>query len=101
MKIKKVTLLDDSNKKLYKGALVGMNYKKSAIKRVCLEAFNDDNPCIIHESYALSLLADEVEQCLLDFGLTTIKVDDNLVNKLTDLELEPYIGCTLELEVKR
>lgn len=100
MKIKKITILDASGKKVYKGGLVGLKYHKEAVKRVCIETFNDENPCIIHESYALSVLADQVELILLNLNRNKILITNELLSNLPDVDLTHYLGFTIELEVK-
>jgi len=54
-----VYIKDQSNKIIYKGKVLALPIKKESIKEKCIELFNDDDPCIIHESYAISKFADE------------------------------------------
>jgi len=39
---------------VFKGKPINMPYKAEYIKEKCIELFNDDDPCIIHQSYAVN-----------------------------------------------
>ena len=54
-----VYIKDYKNNVIYKGKVLNLPIKKESIKAKCIELFNDDDPCIIHESYAISKFADE------------------------------------------
>ena len=100
MKIKRIIIKDLDGKRLYKGSLIGLHYKKEAIASKCLELFNDENPCIIHESYAIESLSEVAEQLLINEKTKRIIISEVLKEKLKDIDLEDYTGMTLELETK-
>ena len=100
MTIKKVFIINPQGKQVFKGTLSSLKFKTTAIKRVALELFNDDNPCIIHESYAVEHLASKVEKTLLLMHKTEIILDDSLIQQMEDLDLSSYKNHTLVLEVK-
>lgn len=100
MKIKRIVIKDLNGKRLYKGSLIGLHYKKEAIVSKCLELFNDENPCIIHESYAIESLSEVVEQILLNEKTKSLIINKVLKEKLKDIDFEDYTDMTLELETK-
>lgn len=100
MKIKRVTILDENQKQVYKGKLIGLSYEKKAIIDTCIELFDDDSPCIIHESYAIQTLADHVEKALLDINEKNIQITDAYLEKLPMLN-QTYLNHTFEIEVKK
>jgi len=100
MKIKRVRVYDLNQKEIYKGPLLGLSYEKKAIIDTCILLFDDDSPCIIHESYAIQTLADEVEKILLEREEHTLIMDMALLNTLPMLN-KIYEGYTFILEVKR
>lgn len=100
MRIKRIIIKDSNNKRLYKGSLIGLKYRKEAISNKCLELFNDENPCIIHESYAIESLSEVVEQILLSEGSKHLTINKELKEKLKDIDLDEYTDLQLELEIK-
>jgi hypothetical protein len=68
MKIKVIiTSLD--NHILFQGNPIHLPVKEEDIKRVSLEMFRDPNPCIIHQSYAVQKL---IEEMLKHFGKVSV-----------------------------
>lgn len=55
-----VKIMDQHDKLIYKGKVINLPFKKQAVKEKCIELFNDDDPCIIHESYAINKFAEEI-----------------------------------------
>lgn len=98
--IKKVIIKNPSGKIEFKGPLLNLKYKSESIKRTSLELFNDANPCIIHESYAVETLALKAETWFLKQGLIHYPVDESLMLALPDIDFSKYPNCSLELEVK-
>ena len=100
MNIKKVKILDSLDKVVFKGPLSSLKFKTESIKKTSIELFNDDNPCIIHESYAIEQLASQAAQQLLSLNQNKLLIDETLIQLLSTIELEKYRNHTLELEVK-
>jgi hypothetical protein len=100
MNIKKVKILDSLDKVVFKGPLSSLKFKIESIKKTSIELFNDDNPCIIHESYAIEQLASQAAQQLLSLNQNRLLIDEALIQLLSTMELEKYRNHTLELEVK-
>ncbi len=100
MPIKKVKILDSTGKVVFKGALSSLKFNKESIKKASIELFNDNNPCIIHESYVIEHLASKAEQFILSLNQKALLIDDILIQQLTDIELAKYLNHHLELEVK-
>jgi hypothetical protein len=100
MSIKKVSIIDATGKVVFKGALSSLKFKKESIRKASIELFNDDNPCIIHESYAVEHLASKAEQSILSLNKKVLLIDEALIQQLLDIELAKYLNHHLELEVK-
>jgi len=45
---------------LFKGKLLNLPFKQSLIIEKSIELFGDDDPCVIHQSYVIRLLVDEI-----------------------------------------
>lgn len=54
----KVFLKTLDGKVIFQGKPINMPFKLEKIKEKCIELFNDDDPCIIHQSYAVSHFVD-------------------------------------------
>lgn len=63
-----VMIFDASNTVLFKGNPINLPVKEDDIKRVSIAMFRDENPCIIHQSYAVQHL---IEGMLQHFGRTS------------------------------
>ncbi len=50
---KTLILKTKENVVVFKGRPITLPIKETAIKSVCIELFDDADPCIIHESYAV------------------------------------------------
>ena len=100
MTIKKVSIIETTGKVVFKGALSSLKFKPESIRKTSIELFNDDNPCIIHESYAVEHLATKAEQLILSLNKKVLLIDEALIQQLVDIELGKYLNHHLELEVK-
>lgn len=49
-----------ADQSLFKGKLLNLPFKKSILVEKSIELFGDDDPCIIHQSYVIRLLVDEI-----------------------------------------
>lgn len=98
--IKKVIIKNSQGKVIFKGPLVNLKFKSESIKKTSIELFNDEDPCIIHQSYATETLASKVERYFNQKGLLSYIIDEALMDALDDVDFTNYIYHTLELEVK-
>jgi hypothetical protein len=75
----KVTIKSQAGKIIFKGAVLYIPIKKAAIIKRSIELFDDDDPCIIHQSFVVKTLADELIQVLSGYPqeicLNAIKED--------------------------
>lgn len=56
---------------LFKGKLLNLPFKKSILIEKSIELFGDDDPCVIHQSYVIRLLVDEILKLWTQDGLTS------------------------------
>ena len=53
-------MIDNELGTLFKGKMMNMPIKKSAIIEKSIDLFDDDDPCIIHTSYVIKHFADQL-----------------------------------------
>ena len=51
---------------VYKGKLLGLPFKHDAIIAKSIELFDDDEPCVIHQSYVIKTYADQLMSWMED-----------------------------------
>ena len=100
MHIKRIYVIDNKGKTVFKGPVSNLKFKPESVKEMSIKLFNDENPCIIHESYAIEQLATEVERILLSKQTLEIRIDVKLQTELPELELMNYLNHTFKLDVK-
>lgn len=98
--IKKVIIKNPQGKVLFKGPLINLKFKSESIKKTSIELFNDEDPCIIHQSYATETLASKIELYFNQKGLLSYTIDEAFMDALKDVDWTNYMNHTLELEVK-
>ena len=49
-------------KTIYRGKMIHLPFKPEAIQAKCIDLFNDSDPCIIHQSYAVSHFVEIMEK---------------------------------------
>ena len=88
--MKQVVKIIKNNKEIFNGKIASIPIKKEYIVKKSIELFDDDDPCIIHQSYVVKEFVD----ILLD-----IKKDNNLdeIHVNNFLEVLDFIDYT-ELE---
>lgn len=101
MKIKRIYIRDIHGKTLYKGPLMGLNFKKESVLDMCMELFSDPNPCVIHESYAIQKLSEEAEAHLTNNNLLTYEINRDFCNMLSMLDLNEYENMSFIIEAKK
>ncbi len=62
---------------LYKGKMVNMPVKEEAIKEKSLELFDDDDPCIIHQSYVMKHFAQTLASLFETENTDTIQLKEH------------------------
>ncbi len=61
---------------IYKGKMVNMPVKETAIKEKSVELFEDDDPCIIHQSYVMKHFAQTLASLFEQKNTKTLRLDD-------------------------
>jgi hypothetical protein len=64
--------IESEGKLLFKGKLLDIPMKETAIINRSIEVFDDDDPCIIHRSFVVKQYADELERVLIKLNLPII-----------------------------
>ena len=62
--MKKKIIIASKDDVLFKGKMMNMPIKKSAIIDKSIELFDDDDPCIIHTSYVIKHFVDDLLKLL-------------------------------------
>ncbi len=79
---------------IYNGKLQDLPFKKDYIINRSIELFDDDDPCIIHQSYVVKDYADKLLD-LLDINIIT-KMSENLT-VFSSLNFDDIDKLTIEL----
>lgn len=61
---------------IYKGKIINFKIKESAIIEKSVELFDDDEPCIIHQSYVYKEYANYLVELFKETGKKTLSVCD-------------------------
>lgn len=61
---------------LYKGKIANIKINEDAIIRKSIELFDDDEPCIIHQSYVIKEYANELVSLFKRVGTKELLFDD-------------------------
>jgi len=95
----KVIIENAKQEILFQGNPINLPVKEEDIKRVSIEMFRDENPCIIHQSYAVQKL---IEGMLSHFGKQSIsRVPlSNHLEHVSFLKYDNLDQLFLTLEVK-
>jgi sugar-specific transcriptional regulator TrmB len=99
MNVKRIFILDQNQKVLFKGNPLSLPYKKDSIVSKCIELFNDHDPCIIHESYAIHQLSEELIGILRRYNQLEIPVQ-NIILDVPFIDFSKYADGLLKIEVK-
>ena len=96
----KVILKDSNGQTVFKGKAMNMPIKKDAIVKMCIEIFNDDDPCIIHQSYAVNKYVTEFltlfeKNNTVDISLKPYK------DACSFIDIEDICNGTISIEVKK
>jgi len=80
---------------VYDGRISDMPIKEDAIIEKSIELFDDEDPCIIHQSYVIKEYVDVVFQLLREQNPVIIK---DALPTLSFLDLEDLQHCVIHLE---
>ena len=91
--MKQYITITKNNKTLYEGRISDIPIKEDYIIKKSLELFDDDDPCIIHQSYVIKEYVDDVLNIFKHIDSHTIEVKDYLddLSFLDFMELEKLI----------
>ena len=91
--MKQYITITKNNKTLYEGRISDIPIKEDYIIKKSLELFDDDDPCIIHQSYVIKEYVDDVLNIFKHIDSQTIEVKDHLddLSFLDFMELEKLI----------
>ncbi len=79
--MKKTITITASGEKVFKGKPLNMPFKTDAIKQKSLELFDDEDPCIIHQSHIAREFSDIVIKRFKDKDTDTLNLQEE-----TDLQ---------------
>lgn len=97
--MKKHIIIEKDGERLYKGKMQNMPVKSSAINEKSLELFNDEDPCIIHQSYCMKEFVSLLEKVFDKAGSESIQASD-YKDDLAFLDLDSLENVTIRLGKK-
>lgn len=74
--MKKTVTITHEGKTLFKGKPLNMPFREDAIKDKSMELFDDEDPCIIHQSHIAREFSDTVVKRFKDKGTDTLALKD-------------------------
>ena len=91
--MKQYITISKNDKTLYEGRISDIAIKEKYIIKKSVEIFDDDDPCIIHQSYVIKEYVDDLLNIFKSSGSTTINVSDYLetLDFLDYMELEKVV----------
>ncbi|MFU8793550.1 MAG: hypothetical protein ACNA7K_05935 [Acholeplasmataceae bacterium] len=95
-----IKITDQDGHKIYQGKVINLPFKKQAIKDKCIELFNDDDPCIIHESYAINKFAEELVNLFDQQSQDNVALKD-IADHLDFIDIPHLSTYMMTLEVKK
>ena len=81
---------------LYKGPILNIPIKEDCIIKKSIEVFGDEDPCIIHQSFVVKELVDELLDLLKKGNTSILNVKDYL-EELSFINLKDLETVTIEL----
>lgn len=94
-----ITIKDAKSKIIFKGKPINLPIKKDAISELCMELFSDDDPCIIHQSFAVKKLGDKFLSFFTDLPISDVSLQD-YQKRLSFVDIDLLERLTLTIEVK-
>ena len=95
-----IKITNQDGQKIYQGKVINLPFKKQAIKDKCIELFNDDDPCIIHESYAINKFAEQLVTLFNQQSQTNVQLKD-IAHDLDFIDIPDLASYMMTLEVKK
>lgn len=89
--------IQQNDKVLYYGRISDMPIKEESIIKKSIELFDDDDPCIIHQSYVIKEYVDILLTLLKKHQNNTIKVA-NFLDIISFLNIEDVTNVIITLE---
>ncbi len=93
--MKQKIIIKDGNSIIFHGRIADMPIQEKAIIQKSIELFDDDDPCIIHQSYVIKEYVDIVLQLLKQEQPLDVQKH---IDKLQFLALDNPQNCTISLE---
>lgn len=81
---------------LFKGGILEIPIKENAIIQKSIEVFNDDDPCIIHQSYVIKELVSEILDIFRKSN-SKILLGKSFVTELSFLNFDDIASISIEL----
>ncbi len=91
----KKIIMQKDNQTIYKGKMLNMPVKEASIKAKSIDLFDDEDPCIIHQSYVMKHFAEALYQLLTNADDHTIQVKDHK-EALSFLDVEDDATITMK-----
>lgn len=91
----KKIIIENNDKTIYKGKMLNMPVKETSIKAKSIDLFDDEDPCIIHQSYVMKHFAEDLHTILTNAKNQTITLKDHQ-EALDFLDVEP--SATIKLK---
>lgn len=84
--IKKIVIRKDG-KDIYKGSVMNIPVKQTAIIKESIDLFDDDDPCIIHTSFIVKKFAEILDSLFKEANTTELSCQD-YAEKLAFLDID-------------
>ena len=95
--MKKKILIKKQDTIVFKGKMMNIPFKQSAIVQKSIDLFDDDDPCIIHTSYVIKHFVDDLLK-LFDLSQTDTLYAKEYAEKLYFLDFENIDDLTIILK---
>ncbi|MCF7927187.1 MAG: hypothetical protein K9L74_06425 [Candidatus Izimaplasma sp.] len=83
--MKQTVLIKHQDKTLYMGKISDIPLKKEAIIKKSIALFDDEDPCIIHQSYVVKEYVDEILNLFNEKGTTLHIADYEQLTNILDV----------------
>ncbi len=94
--MKRKILIKDGEKTVFKGKILNIPVKDEAIRAKSLDLFDDDDPCIIHQSFVMKQFAETLESLFQENNTDKIRFKD-FEDTLDFLDIEATEDTTIEI----
>jgi hypothetical protein len=95
--MKQYVTIKQKEKVLYEGRISDIPIKESAIIQKSIELFDDEDPCIIHQSYVIKEYVDDILNIFKRIDTKLLKVQD-YQEQLSFLNLDEVEDITISLK---